>query len=334
MMNHQSDTMHNQSLPTIQVQHDDAFVDIPSHPYHTRFFDVVVLTSPPVAPIPSPALSPVQPLALPPAMQEHTRINHRSNFVSIMSYEDAIIIAIIELHDLHIGSSINTIKKHVRDNSIQQANFMNRTISSSTATATSRNSHNSNNNNHLKNSLFLAALKSLLDKKVIVPYSKYASFVKKTCLSSCCFKLSREYIKKRFQVFLLNRHKLLLSKDKYYKEDKKDKDCKKRMNKKYTKERKQKIPTVRIKPSLSKIRLVDQNAGGVLVEKNKNKNNVKTVVSGMMDLDDVVDEETQKRYILLLKLGLHLKEVFITKRKNLCKKMKKNLHYKKIVSMG
>lgn len=105
-------------------------------------------------------------------------------------------------------------------------------------------------------------------------------------------------------------------------EYKEDKYWKKRN--KYAKDR-----TQSIKPPLSKIRLVDPNSGGVLVERRKKRDNNnyysddnkcnKVVVPGMMDLDDV-DEEIQKRFILLLKLGLHMKKVFIAKRKNICKK--------------
>ena len=368
MMNNPTGICDQSLFTTLQVQHDDGFVDdVPSHPYHTRFFDVVVLTSSPIVPIapvapimsipPLPLLTPVLANPSSPAIIEQNSSSssmnipisrgetiHHKNSVSIMSYEDAIVNAISELRDLCIGSSVHEIKKHMTSNFMKSDNYLmksgNRSNSSSTHTKTVRVcfvNHNKNdneidNNNQqyiIKNSLFLAALKSLLNRKVIVPC---ASFVKKSSLSSCCFKLSRKYVKERVQILI--RHKLL-SKEKYNKE--KEYNYWKKRNK-YAKERVQKIPTVRIKPPLSKIRLIDPNKSGMLVERSKkrdnnnnyrNNNNDKMLVSGMMDMDGM-DEETQERFIFLLKLGLHMKKVFIAKRKNVCKK--KNLHYKKIVS--
>jgi hypothetical protein len=265
-------SMNNQPSLTLQVQHDDALVDVPSHPYHTRYFDVVTISKEE-------------------STNEPRKTSIYQNFESIMSYEDAIINAIIQLRDIHIGSSITSIQKHMKEHFIQE-NFPN----------LKNNIHmeDASFNYYLKKSLFIVALKSLLDKKVITS-SPDASLMKNGCLSNCYLKLSRTYIMKRLEVFkqridLIERR-----------EERRKRELKLKLKMQEWKQ----VP-VRIKPPLSKIRLVDQNAG-IIIEKDKRV----TKDKGGMDWD----EERKKRSALLMRLGIHRNKLFVAKRTSLHEKM-------------
>lgn len=266
----------NDPIVTLQVlNHDDAFDDIPPLPYHTRFFDVM--------------LRPLPPSNLPSEKTQRKPIIY-SNFVSIISYEDAIITAIMELHDVHIGSSISEIKKHMVDNFIKETfPYLDKADTNATF-------------NYLKRPLFLAALKSLLDKRVIVPHS-YAPVVKNG-LTTCCYKLSKSFVRKRLKLF--NKRLWIL-------EQIRDARKRREYDLIMTKKERKHVPA-RIKPPLHKIHLLDQVPGVVVVE---NEDTIrKKKKRHEMELDDGV----KKVFLFSSKLGLHFKKAYVTKRKTSCKR--------------
>lgn len=257
------------SIVVLQVQHDDAFVeDVPLHPYHTRFFDMVVLA--------------------PPKLDESVRVQKKhfvlSNFVSIMSYEDAIITALLELHDhYHIGSSISAIRKHMEENFVKE-NFP----------LLSKGNTDINLDN-IRHSLFLLALKSLLKKRVIVPH---ASFTTNGSPGSS-FILSREFLRRR-----LDQYKKHISLAEHMKNE-----MKRRHHLQILARETRKHVPARIKPPISKICLVDQMAEGLFIDNGDKKANQRY----QMDLE----KRVQKRSIFLLKLGANMKKLhYFSKRHN------------------
>lgn len=287
----------NQSLIALQVQHDDALVDVPSHPYHTRFFDVVSIIVPHYY-----SCAPPNNLQAP-ILIENNKYDDLYSSVSIISYEDAIIRAIIELHDVHFGSSIHDIKKHVN------MYFMN-TIPHQQP------HHQDYNKNSINHGLFIAALKSLLNRKVIAPRLPLNSHSSGTCgfssFMSYHLKISTQYIHAQHCIFhLLQEKKKSMLKDLYGKK----------------KEVKQ--LAVPMKSPFPKVRLVDHNAGVVRVLGHKDEEG-----NERSRMEWVNDEETsQKSYIPLVHLGLHLnKKVYVMNRKSMIRNRMKFPNSKIVVS--
>lgn len=277
-------TNQNQSIITLQVQHDDAFVeDVPSHPYHRRFFDFIILsqTAPPPNDIQSNDTT----------NTTKNRITSYKNCVSIMSYEDAIIIALLELHDhRNHGSSVHEIKKHLMEH------FIKENIPSLTDADAVK------YDDYFKSSLFAVAMKSLLDKGVIVPH---LPFVGHHHFSTCrSFILSKEFIHRKFEVF--KKRISLLGRIRQSKQRNSDLIPQVMMT---NKEGRKHIPA-RIKPQLSKMRLVDQVA---VLEKEEEKTRKKKL--NEMELDR---NSRQKKCTVLMQIGQNTKKGFVIKRNSIC----------------
>lgn len=138
-------------------------------PYHTKFFDVIIIPSPP-------SVSELD--------ETIKRIPSR-DMNSIMGYEDEILDAIDDLQDMH-GSSLLSIKKRI------QAKFYtpstrNRSVLISTEEPVSKVIWRDN--------LFVQALKSLVDKNCI----DHCTLIRN---GSTVYKLSRDFKRKRAQELL------------------------------------------------------------------------------------------------------------------------------------
>lgn len=282
---------HNQSTITFQVQHDDAFVDdVPPHPYHKRFFDVIIVSQ----------SSPPDNDRGQSTSEKEAIMYSFKNRVSIMSYEDAIIIALLELHDhRHIGSPVHAIKKHLIEN-ITKENMFFLSKSNTKESAVQYFDHDC-----FKSSLFTIAMKSLIDKGVIVS-SSHLQF-KRHNLLTCQFLLSNEFLHRKFEVFK-KRMSLL----------ERMRESKQRNNsdlmKMTTKEAQKHIPASRIKPHLSKMRLIDQMA---IFEKGEKKTKIN--VKDEMELDSV---RLRKKCTVLVKIAQTTKKGFVIKRSSICTRKK------------
>ena len=280
-----------------------------------------------------------------------------------MSYEEAIMNAIIQLHDhLDIGSSIASIKNHMKEHFIKEQ-----------FRSIYHNSYNSYLQFNLKSSLFLVALKSLVDKKVIVPHtfcshmsstsnppsssssssppsSSFSSFL--TSSSCYTFKLSNEYKIKLTKLY--QRYRSKADKESLIKT--RNNKLKKRMLQ-HIKQYQNTSPAVRIKPSLSKLKFIDQNAGIIVDKHDIHTNNNKQLQQQWQPYYQEQeepsgmdwDEETKRRYTTLIKLGLNLNtslgnrsfyntnkadSMFIIARKKKTLYDKKHIHHNKIVVKG
>jgi len=250
-------------MTTVQVQHDDALADLsPPQNYHPRYFDIVTVV---------------------PASDECTIIpsqNELSNFISIMSYEDTIINALHDLRDIK-GSSIIAIMKYMQENFVQE-NFQGRNTTDLGFYA-------------IKSSLFLLAMKSLLDRKIIV----HTSCIKN---GSACYKFSDEYKSNRSKDIKERLEKLEKVKAKT-----------KGKNRVIHHNEKRLLP-IRIKTIPMKTRLVDIKA--VAIVKNPSK-------MGQCRMEMDAKRQRDMRLELPLKLGLHTDDMlFDKKRKSLREQMK------------
>ncbi len=289
-------TNQNQSIITLQVQHDDAFVeDVPSHPYQKRFFDFIILSQT------SPPLHDTQ------SIHTTTNINKNiityKNCISIMSYEDAIIIALLELHDhRNLGSSVHEIKKHLMEH------FIKENIPSLTDADTVK------YDDYFKSSLFAVAMKSLLDKGVIiVPHLPFVRHHYHSSTSCRSFILSKQFIHRKFEVF--KKRISLLGKIRQSKQ--RNSYLFPQVIMTNNKEGRKHIPA-RIKPQLSKMRLVDQVA---VVEKGEEKTRKKRLNG--MELDS--NASRQKKCTVLMQIGHNTKKGFVIKRNSIC--TRKRLKY-------
>ena len=271
------------SMTILQVQHDDAFVDdVPPHPYHTRYFDIIT-----TAVIPSPQ-SIQDPTTTTTTNTKQEEIPHIpsitffQNLDSLSAYEDAIIMAIINLRDFHIGSTLSDIRNYIQDNYIHdlypnlKAKLDNEQCSSYYS---------------IKNSLFLLAMKSLLNKNVME-----GSCVKKngSCMSS--FQLSSQFLQARLGM-VKKQHDI-----------KERKEAARVREVKFHRLEKNVIVPAHGRVPLSKQRLFDLNAGVILERERK--------ISHDTDNEMDLDESKQTKFSYLAKLCTHENSaMFITKRK-------------------
>ena len=305
-------TPHQTSITILQVQHDDAFVDdVPPHPYHTRYFDIIttaVVLPPPQSVVAGPTLT------HPTTNQEET--NHESRrpitfphtLDSLTAYEDAIIMAIINLRDLHIGSSISDIRNYIQDNYINDL-FPNLKAKLDNEQRSSY--------YPIKNSLFLLAMRSLWNKNIIEGSSCSGGGLKNkngSCNSSSTggnmssFHLSFQFLQARLGM-VKKQHDI-----------KERKEAERVREIKFHRLEKNVIVPAHGKVPLSKPRLFDLNAGVISereIKMNHNRNTTRT--EDDMDLD----ESKQTKFSYLAKPCTHENTtMFITKRKKLGKAVK------------
>ncbi len=287
----------------ILIQHDDALVDdVPPHPYHTRLFDIVTLL--PEQPRQRQQQEEEQKrLLLLESIVKHNKTLQHQNFVSIMSYEDAIINALKDLRDFHtIGSPVSSIKKHMEEYFVQE-NFPHLKEMDCTKSCAPADLLNYFNETFgIKNALFVAALKSLLDREII-----------KRSNHSSSISFSSKYVCEKWSK--------LKKKMDWMKRNEKQLQQALRLQQQQQKRRqqwKQQVPAARMKPIVSKIRLIDATAVGTVV----NLNGGKTKQSEM-ELDDDSSctprgkiFEEQPTTDLLHKLSLEMSKMFVMKRRS------------------
>lgn len=262
-------------MTMLHVQHDDAFVDdVLPHPYHTRYFDVVT-TIPPGLGVQNHQSSVIEPGSV----QEPPLFAYQ-NLDSITSYEDAIIISIASLRDFKIGSTISSIKNYMKNNFIQDIYPQ---------------YYNQNQFYSINNTLFLVAMKSLLNKNIIE-----ASCVKNGT-SMSCFQLSQKFLEDRFRTVRKQRDIQMREEAQRVREVKFHRQGKKMI-----------IVPAHAKHPLSKQRLFDPN-GGIIAEDDNKVHQIEN--SNQMEMD----KKKQRRFSYLTKIQSNRNStvMFITKRRKL-----------------
>jgi len=286
---------------TLTVQHDDALVDdMPSHPYHTRYFDIVTI-------LPDPPLQrqrqeeEKKQLSLLRTIAEQNKTLHHYNFVSIMSYENAIINAIKDLRDGHkIGSHVSSIKKHMKEYFVEE-NFPHlKEMNSTTSNIDALKYYNECFT--VKDTLFVAAIKSLYNKGILkTPKSNHFSSLSLSSTHVCenwneC-KMKLDWIKRNEkqlkEAVRLHRHQQRRH------------------------HLKQLVPAARIKPLVSKIRLIDRAAVGALANLDDEERKYSTMELDNENFFYIGDSIFKESSIMntSLKLGLKMDRMFVVKRK-------------------